>query len=305
MVRQDDLLMASQSFNAINASRSFFPATLDYAAFPDDFEGSLFGGSTSDRMYESDSMESNDEEGKFGEDKMHDEGYDISRSVRSSSVYNPPLLRDSSRDRAINIFDYGPNTVRFPANERNATVVSGGDRMDMINRSHKRLGRPLSPPRAPQWELWRRPIEQPLLSHTHVAQPEGVKESKGDRIFSNSDAVPVSAPRQTRPAQRYLPNEWAEEEWTGTRKDPGVDYQSRLAYDAQQLTTLADTQSRASAMAHYVAPSIGMEGNQHWKHINTAEQKQISETRLLANALRLERKANTDDRCLANAFRCL
>jgi hypothetical protein len=60
-----------------------------------------------------------------------------------------------------------------------------------------------------------------------------------------------------------------------------------------------------SAPRPLAAPSDGVEGRWYGKHMVTSEQKGISETRLLANALQLERKSIRDDQCLANAFRHL
>jgi hypothetical protein len=71
--------------------------------------------------------------------------------------------------------------------------------------------------------------------------------------------------------------------------------------DTTSRLSLARGGAQSSALVHYA--SNGIKKKQHWKHIITTEQTGISETRLLANALQLERKAIRDDQCLANAFR--
>jgi hypothetical protein len=60
-----------------------------------------------------------------------------------------------------------------------------------------------------------------------------------------------------------------------------------------------------SAPRPLAAPSDGVEERRYGNHMVTSEQKGISETRLLVNALQLERISIRDDQCLANAFRRL
>jgi hypothetical protein len=57
------------------------------------------------------------------------------------------------------------------------------------------------------------------------------------------------------------------------------------------------------ALQSAAAPSEAVEEKRYWKHTITSEKKGISETRLLVNALHLERQVIRDDQCLAHAFR--
>jgi hypothetical protein len=91
---------------------------------------------------------------------------------------------------------------------------------------------------------------------------------------------------------------------TGHSKQPEVSSsQPHLAQGLPQHATF--TATKPSSVPHYAVLPNHKRGEQHWKHIAITEQKGVAETHLLANALQLERKRNSDDRCLANAFRCL
>jgi hypothetical protein len=232
---------------------------------------------------------SSNEEYDYGE--LDGEKHNTS-SPRGShpDYYHPPLLRASngklvsSRDGVSKYFDYRSNTVDI---------------------APKKVKVPGSSAHSSSPEL----LETPVRARSRDFK---VVEPYQDRIQS-SDVIGLM---NSAPGFEYM-----EEIWDQPGRQPSPQLEATQPGNFKHSPTpphLRPPQvfrrrtfeemevNSQSRMAHHGAqPHNGIKDKQYWKHIIITEQTGISETRLLANALQLEKKAIRDDQCLANAFRRL
>jgi hypothetical protein len=130
-----------------------------------------------------------------------------------------------------------------------------------------------------------------------------IRPERTTPTLSKKDEVVTGSNGRTR-VYRDIGRRSSHKHKIGHSKQPELSSsQPHLAQGLPQHATF--TATKPSSGPHYAVLPNHKREEQHWNHIAITEQKGVAETYLLANALQLERKRNSDDRCLANAFRCL
>jgi hypothetical protein len=224
-----------------------------------------------------------------------DDDDDGHSSPLKTSYYPPRSYQDEAtsqdfhRGRMSNSFDYDAATVNYSAETGTGAGVSARSGGGVVDDLHEN-GRTSS--KEPPWSsryLTTLPTGQIVRTHN----------VPGGRFPTSLSRLPTI--RGSPPRYRIV---YSEDDWEGSLRDTEVSSsQPRLVQDLPQRAISAST--HPSERPRYAALTKDTREEQCWQHITVNEQKSVAEARLLANALQLERKADTDDQCLANAFRHL